>query len=156
MNNQNNIEKSSKKKIVAQGWKVTSYTKEEWNEENHRYWKEFFIPVKLLQEYKVYPLRSYTMSYVADKEILEQFRIENENSYGFFFANNRLAKIYNPDKKVGKFLKIKNYIQGYEQLKDKSTCYIMSSLKDILAMKVINVDGDYLTLIVKLQNYHYI
>jgi hypothetical protein len=58
--------------------------------------------------------------------------------YGYFNKAGELYKIYQPTRKIAKFLKLKEYTQGEEQLTYKARCLIIaSSLKDIGAFKAL-------------------
>ena len=60
--------------------------------------------------------------------------IKGYNIYGYFKDDGTLYKIYQPKVSDKKFIKVKNYIQGSDQLKyDKKYLVITSSLKDLMA-----------------------
>jgi hypothetical protein len=58
--------------------------------------------------------------------------------YGYFRKDGSIFKIYNPKDKKRKFIKVKNYIQGHDQLKyDVDWLIIQASLKDLLAFRTL-------------------
>ena len=78
----------------------------------------------------IFPLESYMME---KDELVEhkQICIVNHNIYGFFREDGTMYKVYQPKIKDKKFIKIKSYIQGTDQLKfDKPYLVITSSMKD--------------------------
>ena len=64
--------------------------------------------------------------------------------YGYFKKDNSLYKVYQPKSSDYKFIKVSEYIQGYEQLTfTKKYLVICSSLKDIMAftkLKYSNIE----------------
>ena len=67
-------------------------------------------------------------------------KIEGKNIYGYFKDDGTLYKIYQPKVRSKKFIKVRNYIQGSEQLKyDKEFLIICSSLKDLLAFNKLKI-----------------
>ena len=60
--------------------------------------------------------------------------------YGYFRKNGDLYKIYNPKDHRTKFIKVKNYIQGHDQLRFKGNwLVILASLKDIMAFQELKL-----------------
>jgi hypothetical protein len=65
--------------------------------------------------------------------------IERPYMYGYFNGEGLLYKIYQPKNTSKKFLKIRNYTQGIEQLTfKKPNLVIHSSLKDLMAFEQLN------------------
>lgn len=131
----NNIIKTTKE--------ITDYTIRKWFKHDAEYWKEFHIGVKFLKKYNIQPLEKYTITVKSgdSKSILDFNTVQ---AYGYFNSNNELCKIYQPHNKKAKFLKVKEYIQGEDQLTYNTKCLIISSsLKDIgafLSMGFNNIE----------------
>lgn len=114
-------------------YKIVDFTMRTWTNLDEKYWTKFHIGSKLLEFYKVSPLSDYKLHKEEDGEIKELI-IRNHNMYGFFRKDGTLYKIYQPLVKDSKFLKIRDYIQGSDQLTMKVPYLVIcSSLKDIMA-----------------------
>lgn len=114
-------------------YRIVDFTLRNWTNLDEKYWTKFHISSKLLELYKVSPLADYKLRKEEDDEVKELV-IKNHNMYGFFRKDGTLYKIYQPLVKDNKFLKIKDYIQGSDQLTMKVPYLIIcSSLKDIMA-----------------------
>ena len=60
--------------------------------------------------------------------------------YGYYRKDGLLYKIYQPNVKEHKFIKVKDYLQGSEQLNDESNCLLIcSSLKDAMTIKSLGI-----------------
>lgn len=131
--------------IKLQGWKVTSFVVDKWKISDIKYWNDYHITIEMLEKHKVKPIKSYTMSFVVEDEIVEEFIVKNKNIYGYFYGNKEgnLAKIYQPFNKEKKFIKVSDYIQGSDQNTNSEFCFIVSSLKDAMALKTIGIRGDF-------------
>jgi hypothetical protein len=116
---------------------ISDYVIRKWNTLDANYWLQYKISSNLLQEYNIKPLLSYNFSITqADSTYVMVF--QNEYSYGYFRKDEQLYKIYNPKSKKTKFVKVKNYIQGHDQLAFKSKWLMLtSSLKDLMAFKLL-------------------
>ena len=65
----------------------------------------------------------------------DSLEISHDTMYGFFKEDGTLYKIYSPKIRRKKFIKVKDYLQGLDQLKyDKPYLVICSSLKDALCI----------------------
>jgi hypothetical protein len=118
---------------------ITNYTIRKWSIYDQQYWTQYNIGSKELEYYGVRPLSSYTLTIKQGEESNEQ-HFQNALSYGFFRKTGELYKIYNPKNTVGKFIKVKNYIQGHDQLKYKGDwLIIVSSLKDLIAFRLLKL-----------------
>jgi len=112
---------------------ISNYQVRKWNKNDQRYWTAYKIGSKTLINYNIKPLENYTFE-IRTGEHIEHKTFAHPFSYGFFTKDNKLYKIYNPKSRVAKFIKVKDYIQGSEQLTQSSKwLMICSSLKDILA-----------------------
>ena len=114
-------------------FKVTDFTTRAWTNLDERFWTKFFIGSKILDFFNVVPLNDYTLQKEEDGTTRELI-IKGNNLYGYFRKDGALYKIYNPYSKENKFIKVKDYIQGSDQL-TRSVPYLIicSSLKDVMA-----------------------
>ena len=108
-----------------------------WTSQDQYFWTQFNIGSKLLDQYRVRPLEYYKMT-KDDKELY----IRGNYIYGYYKEDGTLYKIYQPKTQDKKFLKIKDYIQGSEQLQGHPYLIITSSLKDIMALKSLKLSID--------------
>jgi hypothetical protein len=123
-------------------YKVTSHVVRGWNTRDQNLWTPYYIGSKFLTEYLVKPFESYTMSKEEDG-IIQEMTITGDYIYGYFNKAGELCKIYQPKTKNKKFIKVKDYIQGSDQLKGYDYLIINSGIKDIGAMhalKLSNID----------------
>jgi len=121
---------------IQQKYKVTEFTKRPWSSLDAKFWTSFKIGSKLLEEYHVHPLFNYKMMKEFGGELKELVVEGNHYLYGYFRTDGTLYKIYQPMVKEHKFIKVREYIQGTDQLTyDKKYLIITSSLKDLMAFK---------------------
>lgn len=128
--------------IYHDRYKVSDYEMRHWNVEDKKYWIKYGIGSRLLEKYNVAPLKFFTMS----KEDIDGKLITVERShlyiYGYFNNAGELTKIYQPTIKDKKFIKVKNYIQMYDQLTYKTKyLLISSSLKDGLSFTNFGINN---------------
>lgn len=123
----------------ASKYKVSSVIPRQWTTQDQYFWTQFNIGTRLLTEHYVVPLKSYTMI-KDDKEL----RIRGNYLYGYYKADGSLYKIYQPKTLDKKFIKVSDYVQGSEQLKQHPFLVITSSLKDIMALKSLKLSVDYI------------
>lgn len=117
---------------VRSRYKVTDYTTRGWNINDTNYWTKFKIGSTLLEKFNVKPLASYVLSKESEGK---HIKIEGEFLYGYFSSKGDLYKVYQPLTKSHKFIKVKDHIQGIDQLKyDKPYLVICSSLKDAMCL----------------------
>ena len=121
----------------ASKYKVTSSTARQWTTQDQYFWTQFNIGTKLLTEHNVVPLEYYCME-KDDKEL----RIRGNYLYGYYKKDGTLYKIYQPKTLDKKFIKVTDYVQGSEQLKQHPYLLITSSLKDIMALKSLKLTID--------------
>lgn len=118
-----NFQKQSK-------YQVTAYTKRGWTKDDADFWVQYHVDSETLTRFNVIPLDSYTMTKDDDKLI-----ISGKNIYAYLRLDGTLYKVYQPKVADHKFLKVKNYIQGTDQLKfDQPNLIICSSLKDAMCL----------------------
>lgn len=118
-------------------FKVVGYTIRGWITLDQELWTAFKIGTPFLNEYLVKPLDSYVLEKDLGNET-KQLVIEGLRIYGFFKKDGTLYKIYQPGKKEAKYVNIKSWIQGYEQLTfTQPYLLIMSSIKDMGSFKAL-------------------
>ena len=118
---------------------VTSHTVRKWTNADAAFWKQFGISGSFLKTYNIKPLQKYTIT-ITKGEVVNKMDFEQNMCYGYFNNAGELCKIYQPNRKLAKFLKVKELTQGEEQLTYKARCLIIaSSLKDIGAFKAMKI-----------------
>lgn len=128
----NNNDYASREFKIEKKYKVTSFDKIGWTKLDEKYWTQFYIGSKLLEKYNVAPLSSYTMC--REDEQTGITISGRAYIYGFFREDGTLYKIYQPLVKDSKFIKVRDYIQGTDQLTMKTKYLVIcSSLKDVMA-----------------------
>jgi len=121
-------------------FKVTDYEMRHWNTLDQKYWMGYSIGSKLLSRYNVVPLEYYIMQKTDENGVLSSITIKGNYIYGYFKEDGTLYKIYQPKVKDSKFIKVRDYIQGTEQLLfDKPYLIITSSLKDLMAYQKLRI-----------------
>jgi hypothetical protein len=128
---------------AAARWQVTGHELRSWTTDDASLWPQFNISSVLLEEYQVKPLACYTMTRPATAtEGVKSFTTSGAHIYGYFTRAGELYKIYQPYSKETKFIKVRDYLQGSEQLGTSPKLCIVSSLKDILAVKSLDLRVD--------------
>jgi hypothetical protein len=128
----NNGDYSLGKFKVHSRYKITEFCRRHWNTQDREYWLSYGIGSTELEKYWVYPLSFYKMEKEDDIE-KKELNISGPYIYGYFRSNGDLYKVYQPKIREKKFLNVKDYIQGMDQLGyGKSNLLIGSSMKDIL------------------------
>jgi len=131
-----------KRTITPTFKEVTNWKIRKWNTNDQKYWSDYHIGSKQLEYYNIYPLSFYEIT-VKQGTLEKRMIFENDLSYGYFTKKGKLMKIYNPKNSVGKFVKVSDYIQGYDQLRFKNKWLIISSsMKDILALRLLGFPID--------------
>lgn len=126
--------------IHHEKFKVTDYEIRHWNKEDAKYWLQFKITSDILEKYEVAPLEYYVMSRNTPEGVLETFKSSKLFLYGYFSAEGDLIKIYQPKIKDKKFIKVRNHLQGYDQLTfNTKYLLIVSSLKDLMAFNRLGI-----------------
>ena len=117
--------------ITKEKKEITDYTVRKWNNADADYWKQFAISGSFLKAYNIKPIENYSIKTTSNnKDTVLLFNCAM--SYGYFNNAGELCKIYQPGNKKAKFLKVKEFIQGEEQLTYTKKCLIIaSSIKDI-------------------------
>ena len=112
-------------------YKVNAVKPRQWTESDAKYWQQYKIGSDLLEKFNVKPLEYFRL---IKEDIADQLVIRSAKLYGYFRADNTLYKLYQPMLKDNKFFKVKNYIQGADQLTYQVPYLILcSSLKDLMA-----------------------
>jgi hypothetical protein len=75
--------------------------------------------------------------------LLTGFKVAGEFIYGYFTPSGDLYKVYRPKRTENKFIKVKDYVQGIDQLKDRKCIIVVSSLKDGLSLLSLGLDLDF-------------
>ena len=122
-------------------YKVTETFDRSWTTADQYFWTKFNIGTKLLNAHNVRPLEGYVMKKTEDGED-KQLEIYGKYIYGYFKEDGSLYKIYQPKVQEKKFIKVDDYIQGYEQLQGYDYLAITSSLKDLMALKSLKLKID--------------
>lgn len=127
----------------ASRYKVSKYVFRSWNTSDQYFWTQFNIGSRLLEEHNVRPLECYVLVRSEEGRDIELI-IQGNYLYGYFKKDGTLYKIYQPKTLDKKFIKVNDFIQGSEQLKDHPYLVITSSLKDIMALKSLKLSIDYI------------
>ena len=122
---------------VQPKYRVDKYEKRMWTTLDQQFWTQFNIGTKLLTMYNVFPLSHYTMARGED-----EIQIKGLYIYGYFKNDGTLYKIYQPKTMDKKFIKVDDYIQGFEQVKPHDYLIITSSLKDVMSIKSLKIHTD--------------
>ena len=110
----------------------------EWNANDRDYWLQFGIGTTILFEYNVKALEYYKMTKEEDGKV-NSIKIRGPKVYGYFNKERKMYKVYQPDQKKHKFIKIFHYLQGIDQLKyNQPNLIICSSLKDAMTLRHFN------------------
>ena len=121
---------------------VSDFEIRHWNTLDQAYWKNFKLSSSILESHNVHPLSFYTMIKEDAGKLLDKIHITGNFIYGYFREDGTLYKIYTPKNKENKFIKVKDYIQGSDQLDFKSKYLIItSSLKDLMCFKKLGITG---------------
>jgi hypothetical protein len=112
-------------------FQVFDYEARNWNSLDAKYWTQFGISSKTLERFNVMPLACYKLR--KDDDMIN---VDRPYMYGYFNGEGLLYKIYQPKNLSKKFLKVRNCIQGLEQLTfKKPNLVIHSSLKDLMSFE---------------------
>lgn len=126
---------------VKSKYRVTEHALRQWSTADQDYWSSFGLPSKMLEHYNIKPLEYYKMSKEGEAEP-QSLEIRGQFIYGYFQNDGTLYKIYQPKNKQYKFIKVKDYRQGSEQMMGKKYLIVCSSLKDGMVIRLLckNVD----------------
>ncbi len=108
-----------------------------WDKTDDNYWGQYELREEDLKYYEAYPLESYTLSNGENTLKIQGFHI-----YGYFTKAGELYKIYQPIVRDRRFLKVKDHVQGLEQLNRPGEILVISkSLKDLAGLRKMNFEG---------------
>lgn len=125
--------------LIKTEYEVSDFKVRQWNTNDVKYWTQFHLGSEDLELHNVKPLASYTFKMTRGDEVTSN-EFSKPYCYGYFKEDGTLYKIYNPKDKRTKFIKVKNYIQGHEQLKyEGDWLVILASLKDLMAFKKLRL-----------------
>lgn len=127
--------------ISAVRWKVSNYSTRSWNKLDVQFWSPFNIGSKILNEFNVVALNGYTMTKMQEGETTS-FTVSGNHIYGYFTKDGDLYKIYQPYNPERKFIKVRDQIQGHDQLTNQPYLVICSSLKDAMSLKSLGLTLD--------------
>jgi hypothetical protein len=119
---------------------VSDFEIRHWTTLDKSYWQMYKLTSAMLESYNVHPLSFYTMVKEDEGRVLDSISIEGNFIYGYFREDGSLYKIYTPKNKDNKFIKVKDYIQGSDQVTFQSKyLVILSSLKDLMCFKTLGI-----------------
>jgi len=128
--------------IPVAKYKVDYIKNRDWNESDANYWLQYNIGTTLLNKFNVRPIEYYTMVKEEANDI-SKITLQNPMIYGYYDKAGEIYKIYQPKQKKHKFIKVKSYLQGLDQLEySKKYLVICSSLKDALCILSFNFGVD--------------
>lgn len=121
---------------------VSDYEIRHWTMYDKTYWQMYKLNSSILETYNVHPLSFFNLTKEEDNKVLDSMKIESNFLYGYFREDGTLYKVYMPKNKNKKFLKVRDYIQGTDQLEYKSKyLIILSSLKDLMCFKLLGINN---------------
>lgn len=124
--------------IPVAKYQVDYIKNRDWNAIDGSYWLQYNIGSSLLTTYNVRPIEYYTMVKEEMNDI-SKITIQNPMIYGYYDKSGEIYKIYQPKQKRHKFIKVKSYLQGLDQLTyEKKYLVICASLKDALCILSFN------------------
>lgn len=124
-------------------YKITSFTKRSWTIYDAQYWMKYNIGSTVLDYYNVIPVSKIVMEKEEDNDI-SKLDMTLHMSYLYTRADGTPYQLYSPLSTSKKFLKVKNYIQGTDQLKfEKPNLIITSSLKDMMCLSTFGFNAEF-------------
>lgn len=116
-------------------WKVDFVKVKGWSIVDQKYWLSYRIGKTMLEQYNVKPVDYFNLIKTKGSNV-QSLRVGNSMCFGYFDKEGKPFKFYQPRSKTHKFFKVKNYLQGLDQLKyNKPYLIICSSLKDAMCLK---------------------
>jgi len=125
-------------------YKVTDYELRTFKRSlDKSFWKDrFHISQPTLEHFNVAPISRFIMSKPLEDGTIKSLIFDRGLIYGYFNNRGELCKIYRPynDKKSGKFIKVKEFIQGGDQLTYKTDYLLINkALKDVMCFYELNI-----------------
>lgn len=128
--------------IAAARFKLSDFQIRHWNTVDKSYWSAYKISSNMLEIYNINPLEYYELTREKGEHKKDRIRVQRDCIYGYFKEDGTLYKIYQPKVIAKKFLKISDYVQGYEQLKyDSKYLVLVASLKDLLCFNLLGINN---------------
>lgn len=124
-------------------FKVDSCVLRNWNTNDAKYWEQYEISSKMLEYYNIKPIEEYVM-FKEEDDLYKSITVKSSILYGYFNKEGELCKIYQPTNTKKKFLKIKDYIQGSDQITKGDNLFIASSMKDGICLKKMFPGFDFI------------
>jgi hypothetical protein len=130
--------------IIPQArYAVSSVNARSWNNLDAVYWTQYNIDSDTLSRFNVRALEEYTFS--TDDDSRPAIVKGGNFIYGFFNNDGQIMKIYQPRNLDMKFIKIRDYIQGIEQLNyNQPNLIITKSLKDVMCLSKFGYNAEYI------------
>lgn len=141
----NTIEQTTKNTEYFAYDLVCNVERRRFEDHDVKYWDRFGISISLLERYNIIPLKSFRLGkYFKESGLTKWFKkIDNDwFSYGFYENSGTLVKIYNPHNTDFKHVTLKSTLLGREQLQNRDTLVIASSMKDLLTLVALGLEID--------------
>jgi hypothetical protein len=127
---------------AAARFKLSDFQIRHWNTNDKNYWSAYKISSSMLEAYNINPLEYYELTREKGEHEKDRMRVQRDCIYGYFKEDGTLYKIYQPKVIAKKFLKIGDYVQGYEQLRyDSKYLVLVASLKDLLCFNLLGINN---------------
>jgi hypothetical protein len=127
---------------VYEKYKLCEHEVRHWSSFDALYWKQFHIGSTSLNKFNVQPLSYYKLSRLEENGTLSVIEFKGNHLYGYFDKNGEIYKIYQPKNLEKKFLLVKDYLQGKDQLTfTKKYLLIVSSLKDLMSFYEMGINN---------------
>jgi len=116
-------------------WSLDFVKIKAWSIEDQEYWLSYRIGKTILEKYNVKPIEYYNLIKTNGSDI-KSLKINGTMCFGYFDKDDKPFKFYQPKSKSHKFYKVKQYLQGLDQLEyNQPYLVICSSLKDAMCLK---------------------
>ena len=134
----------NKEFIPAPKFKLDFVMQQGFSNADAEYWLQFNIGSSMLSHYGVSSLEYFTM--VKDHgDKIEKIKIKKDCMYGYFNKGGDCYKIYQPLSSKNKFTKVRENLQGLEQLTYKKDYLIIaSSLKDGMCLRSFDFNLEFI------------
>lgn len=119
---------------------ITKLEMMSWTKEQLGWWKQYNVTKENLEFHNAAAIKFFHMHKVVNGVEKNMVFENNPLTFGYFDRTGDPYKIYRPGTKM-KFIKIKKYVQGYDQLTNAKNLLITKSLKDVMAFKSLEIDG---------------
>jgi hypothetical protein len=124
-------------------YKINKYTKRPWTRGDANFWTQYNINSNILEKYNVIPVGDFVIEKEHDDK-LSTLTIAGPSVYAYCRSDGTPYKMYQPENKDHKFFKVKDYIQGTDQLKfEMPNLIICSSLKDIMSLSTFGFNAEF-------------